>query len=556
MLYALDRLNPNDTFQVLSFSNRPEKLFGEPMLATSENINTAKKYIAELDALGGTEMMDAIKEATRAEAPDHRLRLFILMSDGYVGDDENIIALVKKTRGVSRWFTFGTGDSVNRFLIDGIARAGGGEADYVLLNSNTSDVAQKFYDKIATPVLSDIQITFHGVDVAEVQPQTVNDLWGHKPIYLTGKYLKSGTGSMTIKGYAGGKPYSETLPLTFPAKDGCNSVLPSVWARAKVAEIMPFLYEAQQFRYRSSSPEVVEARKSVEQLGLRYHILTDYTSFVAVDDSPRRYETATKSIRVPVETPNGVSLKKITGQVPSVRPEANHISSSGEIGRVEGPRDMNMFQVEPTVVDERHYTAGRSERHQKSSPTLPEGAPIPDMGSPAGSSSSRTSPLALGTSIGYIASNSDRRQNTTRGAWSGVATGGAVGTSSTLVRKADTENGADRNLMIKPNENLGTLGPTPGTYMYQNLGYSAAASKIDQQVLKRFERLKPKEALKVVLQVSTITDELLKWLRSTKSIKLISVDKESNRITITITKATGILVWSMLKEVTKITLAN
>ncbi len=269
------------------------------MPVTQQNVNDAKKYVAALEANGGTEMKGAVEEATSAPAPEHRLRLFIPMTDGLIGNDKEIIGMVKQTRGVSRWFTFGTGNSVNRFLIDGMAKAGGGEPEYVLLNSSGEEVAKKFFDRISSPVLTDIKVEFSGVEVKEVQPRNFNDVWAQRPLYITGKYKKPGSGSVTVKGFSGGKPYISTMSLNFPATDDKNSVLPQVWARAKVEELTQILNEeAPQANplSRNLPPLALETRDEIEKLGLQYHLMTDYTSFVAVDESGPTQRTSEEKV--------------------------------------------------------------------------------------------------------------------------------------------------------------------------------------------------------------------------------------------------------------------
>ncbi len=172
-------------------------------------IAVAKKYIDEMEADGGTEMRRAVEVATKAPAPANRLWIITLMTDGLIGNDNEIIELVRQTRGNSRWFPFGTGDSVNRNLIDGIASAGGGEPDYVLLDSPGDVVAKQFLDKIANPVLTDIRVKFNGVQVADTEPSVINDVWAQRPIYITGKYLKPGSGLVEISGFSGGKSYKK-----------------------------------------------------------------------------------------------------------------------------------------------------------------------------------------------------------------------------------------------------------------------------------------------------------------------------------------------------------
>lgn len=362
MIYALDRMNPNDTFQLIAFDNKTDKLFDKPMPANQENINEAKKWVASLEANGGTNLREAVDEVCRQPAPQNRLRICALLSDGYIGNDREVISDIVKYRGVSRWFTFGTGSSVNRYLINGVAKAGGGESEVVLLNSSGDQVAKNFYEKIASPVLTDIKVEFEGVQVKDVQPSIINDIWAKRPLYLTGKYLNAGTGFVRIRGLRGGKAYEQKLAIRLPERESSNKVLGSVWARMKVDEL------TQALNLVSREDSKKEMEQSIESVGLDYHIMTQFTSFVAVDELGQTQKPSDRKIAVVSETPQGVSLKKI--YTPMSLPE--------DIGRVEGPRDMNMFQIEPTVIDERHYSTGRSERHQKTSPTLPVGATIPD----------------------------------------------------------------------------------------------------------------------------------------------------------------------------------
>ncbi len=364
MVYILDRMNPQDTFQLIAFDNITDKLFAKPMPATQENILEAKKWVSALEANGGTNLKAAVDEVCHQAPPQNRLRVCALLSDGYIGNDREVIGDVVKYRGVSRWFTFGPGDAVNRYLLNEVAKAGGGESEFVLLDTPGDRVAKEFYEKLSSPVLTDIKVEFEGIQVKDVQPSVINDIWAKRPLYLTGKYLKAGAGFVRIRGLRGGKAYEQKLPIRLPEKELQNKVLSSVWARMKVDEL------TQALNLVSRIDSKKEMEQSIESIGLDYHIMTQFTSFVAVDESGQTYKPSDKKIAVVTETPQGVSLKKIF----PMRPQS-------DIGRVEGPRDMNMFQVEPTVLDERHYTTGRAERHQKTSPTLPAGAPIPDIDS-------------------------------------------------------------------------------------------------------------------------------------------------------------------------------
>lgn len=302
MYYILDHMNPQDTFQVIAFSDDALLLFDSPRQASSEMKAKAHAFISKLNANGGTWMASAVEKACSIPADAHRLRIVTFMTDGYVGNDFEILGMIRKLRGKSRWFPFGTGNGVNRMLIDGIAKEGGGEADYVLLNSSGEEVGKKFYDRIATPVLTDVKMDFGGLAVKEVFPKDVSDVWAEKPLYVQGRYTKPGEGTVTLSGYAAGKPYEQRLHVIFPEDNRANAVLSSIWARTKVDQLMgqDWLGAQQGSMNKTLKDEIVK-------IALEHHLMTQYTSFVAVDETPVGKGTPHRQIIIPVEIPDGVS---------------------------------------------------------------------------------------------------------------------------------------------------------------------------------------------------------------------------------------------------------
>jgi Ca-activated chloride channel homolog len=306
--YIIDHMNPNDTFQILSFNNNVTKFAPKPLHVNAEMKKRANEFIDGLQANGGTWMAPAVEEACAIPADENRLRIVSFMTDGFVGNDFEIIGMIKKLRKNSRWFPFGTGSSVNRMLIDGIAREGGGEAEYVLLNSPGPVVGKKFYDRISTPVLTDIKLDFHGMPVKEVFPHDLADVWAEKPLYIKGRYTEPTAGSVTITGFAGGKPYKQDLKVNFPAQEKKNEVIASVWARAKVDRLMGEDWFGAQKG--SVNPELKE---EIIKTALDHHIMTQYTSFVAVEEKVVTEGGKAKTVTVPVEVPEGVDREMAYG---------------------------------------------------------------------------------------------------------------------------------------------------------------------------------------------------------------------------------------------------
>src|SRR5437016_5798481 len=179
MKLALDGLNPRDTFNLITFSGDTHVLFPRPVPATPENLRQAQSFLASRSGSGGTEMMKAIKAALDpSDASDH-IRVVCFMTDGEVGNDMAIIGEVQKHPN-ARVFAFGIGSSVNRFLLDNMAKYGRGEVEYVGLNDDGSAAARRFHERVRNPLLTDISIDWNGMPVANVYPKVIPDLFGAK----------------------------------------------------------------------------------------------------------------------------------------------------------------------------------------------------------------------------------------------------------------------------------------------------------------------------------------------------------------------------------------
>lgn len=309
MKYVIDRMNPSDTFNVIDFNDTVRVLFSAPKKNTPETREKALRYVQSLKGSGGTRMIPAIWEALNTTPANNRLRIVTFMTDGLVGNDFEIISMVKKLRDKSRWFCFGTGNSVNRFLLDNIARVGGGEADYILLNSPGEEVAKKFYERIATPVLTDISLSFDGIALEEVFPAAISDLWSHKPLVFKARYSKPGKGTIKINGFQSGKVYEQALNVTLPEKELLNSSLPSLWARAKVDELM----DRDLMGVQRDKPDE-KVKEEIIKVALENKIMTQFTSFVAVEEAVVTVDGKPVTVTVPVELPEGVSREGVFGK--------------------------------------------------------------------------------------------------------------------------------------------------------------------------------------------------------------------------------------------------
>ncbi len=214
MKLALDNLYPHDTFNLITFAGDTHILFPEPVSATKENLAKAQAFLESRQGGGGTEMMKAIKASLDPSDAQGHVRIVCFMTDGYVGNDMEIIGEVQKHPN-ARVFAFGIGSSVNRYLLDNMAKHGRGEVEYVALNDDGSAAARRFHERVRNPLLTDISIDWNGMPVSDVYPKVIPDLFGAKPVILTGKYGGNGRGVIRLKGKMSGRDFVREIPVDF-----------------------------------------------------------------------------------------------------------------------------------------------------------------------------------------------------------------------------------------------------------------------------------------------------------------------------------------------------
>lgn len=303
-------LRLSDTFNVLLFSGSSQMLAERPVPATRANIERAVATIEQARGGGSTEIVPALKRIAALPKPTEVARSVIVVTDGFVTVENEVFALVRRNLGNSNVFAFGIGTSVNRHLIEGIARAGQGEAFVVTKPELAAAQAERLRRMINAPVLTSLHARFDGLDVYDVEPASLDalpDVLGGRPVVVFGKWRGAPAGQLVLEGQGAQGTYSEAVRVTAP--DANAGALRHLWARQRIAEL--------------SDQEALEGgsarRDDITALGLRYSLLTQYTSFIAVDERVRTTEAAAK-VDQPLPLPEGVSNLAVGAEVGAAVP--------------------------------------------------------------------------------------------------------------------------------------------------------------------------------------------------------------------------------------------
>ncbi|MCK5689894.1 VWA domain-containing protein, partial [Myxococcota bacterium] len=301
---ALGNLRPVDTFNVITFAGRTAQVFQSARPANNTNLRAATEFIDGLKAGGGTMMADGVRAALSPSIETGRHRYVFFLTDGYVGNEKQILDLTRRyiteqqKTSRARVFGFGVGSSVNRHLLDGFAKAGNGATFYSTTREDPARAVNGYFRLIDHPVISDVKIDFGGLDVDAIYPARLPDLFASRPLIINGRFKNAGSEIITIRGTANGRPVEIPLNITLPEVEGRNPAVKKLWARAKIDWLERDLWGG-------NNAQTIE---SITNLGLKFHLVTAFTSLVAVDKS-QTVDGESKTILQPVETPEGVNAQ-------------------------------------------------------------------------------------------------------------------------------------------------------------------------------------------------------------------------------------------------------
>ena len=307
----LKGLKPSDQFNIIFFSGGSAQFARQPVAATSENISDALRMLDGQQGGGGTELLPALKQALSMKSSGNFARSFVIATDGYVTVEKEAFELIRTSLNEASFFSFGIGSSVNRFLIEGLAHAGAGESCIITGEQEAAEKAGSFLKYISTPLLTGVNIAFNEFMVYEPEPASVPDLFASRPVVIFGKYRGKPQGSIVLSGKTGKGDYEARIPLSRAVVSSDNEAIKYLWAREQIRRVDDYTggFEGVPF----------EVEEKVTKLGLDYNLLTNYTSFLAVDSMIRNDGSPVVTVRQPLPLPERVSDFAVAQHVSGVR---------------------------------------------------------------------------------------------------------------------------------------------------------------------------------------------------------------------------------------------
>lgn len=299
---AIGGLNPEDRYSILQFNSS----VGPAVQGGFRDKDRGHAYVDTFSGGGGTNMLAGVRAALDLPKRD-ALRTILMITDGYVGNETQIFGSIEERLGRSRMFTLGTGSSVNRYLLDRAAKVGRGDVQVIRPDEDAGAAVAQFYDRIRNPLLTDIEVSWRGAELLDVHPDPMQDLFSGQPLMLLGRYDEAGTAHVTVSGRLGNKPWKKTVKVELRGEGG-NPAIGSLWARRWIEDLEQRQHWGEGFDRRDAYEQ------EVTDLALDYSLMSQYTSFVAVEQTVRNHDGELWEVDVPVETPEFVDFGAVADE--------------------------------------------------------------------------------------------------------------------------------------------------------------------------------------------------------------------------------------------------
>lgn len=358
-LKCLDGMNPNDTFQIMTFASGNKLHFASPLKNTSENISRAKSVINTLRGGGGTRMLEAIQKALEFPKDSERLRIVLFMTDGLIGNEREILALLR--RNDSRVFPLGVGSSPNRYLLEEMAVLGRGTVQYVRNNMKSEKLEklmEDFHERIAKPCITDLSVDWKGLDILDATPALMPDLFAGQPVFMHARYREAGQAGVVLKGKIRGKPWQMKLDVKLPEKEKKHKAMGPLWARTRIKDFSRKMYK----HGRNN-----DLKDDITRLALKHQLVSEYTSFVAVDDSGPTVKGKSMTVPVAVRLPHGTQYAGFFGSGGKMRGFIRGAAASfGSASIAAAPAEASSSHGVPSPVSSSGKVKAKKEAEKKS----------------------------------------------------------------------------------------------------------------------------------------------------------------------------------------------
>lgn len=346
MKEMIQGLRPQDRFNVMVFEGSSALWAPESQPATPEHLQSALAFVRTQNAGGGTELRAAMERALDLPRIQGVSRTFAVSTDGFISADASVLDTIREHLGDANLFAFGIGSSVNRHLIEGMAHAGQGEPFVVTKPQEAAADAERFRAYVSSPALSGVKLRAEGFEVYDLEPQALPDVLADRPVLCFGKWKGEAKGTISLSGRTGHGDWNQVFHVDDVKPSDANAALRQLWARERIRTLSDY----------AQFGETPERAKAITDLGLRYHLLTAHTSFVAVDTQIRNAGGESTRVVQPLPLPQGVSDSAVGGgfaqyaPAPMMRMAAGVGAAAPKIMREEASMDAFKKAIPPPSV--------------------------------------------------------------------------------------------------------------------------------------------------------------------------------------------------------------
>ena len=310
LLQGLDRLRPGDHFNIVAYDHTYRWFMRAPIEATPEGLEQGRQFVRALQAEGGTELLPALQHVLATPVTPGLTRTIVLLTDGCLGNEDEVFSALESGLGQSRLFTVAIGSAPNQHLATRMAEYGRGSFTHIADGSEVQAQMGRLLDQIDHPVLTGVDLHWEGVAAEDLFPQRLPDLFLRQPLVVYGRLPGFAHGRLKVMAQSAAGAYEQDLPFAADTAQ-FHPGITTLWARQLVSDRMDA------WRRAAEGPERESVRKVVVEHAIRYHLLTQFTSLVAVEEVVANAEGTLRPVRVPTELPAGWQMDAVVGANPA-----------------------------------------------------------------------------------------------------------------------------------------------------------------------------------------------------------------------------------------------